>query len=278
MITAELLERLHRHYGITPGERLPGGVLVTECGWNGGGAGTRCDALYVGFTSTSGRLLVGHELKVSRSDWLHELDQPHKAGAWADQCHRWYVVAPDTQIVRPEELPHGWGLMVPGRARKRLEVKVKAETYADRVPSWLAVRSIIARQDSLRANAIWQAERQLRDEVERKAQQRALAIADRSDSPGKEARKKLATIEDALGFKIDEYATYRDGTISFDELREACRVVRAGRSLRDIGESLAGRYGPPTQHLRRVLDQVDKAVDDVRAAIDLVPVDAGDSA
>lgn len=77
MRTDGLLERLERHY-IKPGEPLAGGVFLPEVGINGGGS-SRCDAIYVGFTSTSGRMLVGHELKVSRADWRRELDQPGKA-------------------------------------------------------------------------------------------------------------------------------------------------------------------------------------------------------
>lgn len=144
---ADLLARLRRHY-LKPGP-FPGGVFVPECGQNGEGL-QRCDALYVGFTSSSGRILVGHEIKVSRADWRHELDQPDKADGWADQCHAWYVVAPSTAEVPPEELPHGWGLLVPNpRTSTRMDVKVRAAVHAERVPAWWAVRSIMARLDTL---------------------------------------------------------------------------------------------------------------------------------
>lgn len=87
--TRELLDRLQRHY-IKPGEPLPGGVFLPEVGWNGGtggrgtfGTGGTCDAIYIGFTTTSGRVLVGHELKVSRADWVKELNSPGNAFIWA---------------------------------------------------------------------------------------------------------------------------------------------------------------------------------------------------
>lgn len=154
----QLLERLRRHY-IAPGA-FPGGVFVCEIGLNGSGVGSggkvrRCDALHVGFTSTSGRILTGHELKVSRADWLHELGQPHKAEQWASQCHAWYVVAPNCEMVRPEELPHGWGLMVINpRTTTRLDTVVKATVDDTLVPSWWAVRSLLARLDTLTESAI----------------------------------------------------------------------------------------------------------------------------
>ncbi len=56
--------------------------------------------------------LIGHEVKVSRADWLHELKQPEKAEAWKRFCHEWYLVVSDAAIVREGELPDGWGLMV----------------------------------------------------------------------------------------------------------------------------------------------------------------------
>ena len=56
--------------------------------------------------------LIGHEVKVSRSDWLAELRDPEKAEAWKRYCHGWYLVVSDAAIVRDGELPDGWGLMV----------------------------------------------------------------------------------------------------------------------------------------------------------------------
>ncbi|MDR6691499.1 hypothetical protein J2X55_002422 [Microbacterium sp. 1154] len=56
--------------------------------------------------------LIGHELKVSRSDWLTEFRDPEKAEARKRYCHGWYLVASDAAIVRDGELPEGWGLMV----------------------------------------------------------------------------------------------------------------------------------------------------------------------
>ena len=57
-----------------------------------------------------GLLLHGHEVKVSRSDWLHELAQPDKAEAIKRFCDRWWLVVPDVRIVR-DDLPADWGLL-----------------------------------------------------------------------------------------------------------------------------------------------------------------------
>lgn len=55
--------------------------------------------------------LHGHEVKVSRSDWLHELKDPTKAEEFRRYMDRWWLVVPDQRIVR-DDLPDGWGLMV----------------------------------------------------------------------------------------------------------------------------------------------------------------------
>jgi hypothetical protein len=53
------------------------------------------------------------EVKVSRSDWAHELADPGKADAVGRYCdRRWLVVPyPADAIVRAGELPAGWGLL-----------------------------------------------------------------------------------------------------------------------------------------------------------------------
>ena len=63
----------------------------------------------------------GHEVKISRSDWLTELRDPTKAEAWARHCHHWWLVAP-REVVR-DDLPEGWGLLVPWRDSLRVVVQ-----------------------------------------------------------------------------------------------------------------------------------------------------------
>lgn len=64
----------------------------------------------------------GFEVKVSRSDWLTELADPEKAEAWAKHCHYFWLVASDRSIVR-DDLPAGWGLLVPHGVSLRVAVK-----------------------------------------------------------------------------------------------------------------------------------------------------------
>lgn len=72
--------------------------------------------------------IIGHEVKVSRSDWLTELKDLTKAERIKQYCDYWYLVVSDASIVKDGELPEGWGLMV--KAGKNLRAKVKAPKLA----------------------------------------------------------------------------------------------------------------------------------------------------
>ena len=55
--------------------------------------------------------LHGHEIKVSRSDWLRELKDPSKAAEFIPYMNYWWGSSSDPRIVRDGELPDDWGLM-----------------------------------------------------------------------------------------------------------------------------------------------------------------------
>lgn len=247
----DVLARLERHY-IKPGEGLPGGVFLPEVTHDRQG-GARCDALYVGFTTSRGRYLIGHEVKVARSDWLHELDQPEKADVWASQCHSWYVVAPSADIVRPDELPPGWGLLTcDGNTKTRLKIVRAARDYPERQPSWTAALSIISRQDTLRANAISavrakareDAYRDLETQVQARVEQRMRDVPDVT-----KLQERLAHYEMALGITVHEGPHYRlrDGQIPVEDLHLIGELLRRHRTVREALNDMFGRYS--THHL-----------------------------
>lgn len=71
----------------------------------------------------SSQAMHGHEVKVSRADWLTELREPEKADPVKRFCHHWWLVVPDATIVKPGELPEDWGLLVQTKAGLRAKVK-----------------------------------------------------------------------------------------------------------------------------------------------------------
>ena len=118
-----MLDLIHTRYSeVRPGNG-PRYVVAehvrNQCGfggfWAAGGyhALRTADAIVVDLWPSSGNLLHGFEVKVSRSDWLTELKDPEKAEAFKPYCDHWWLVVPDADIVR-DDLPDGWGLLAVG--------------------------------------------------------------------------------------------------------------------------------------------------------------------
>lgn len=104
----------------------PEWVLVTEVG-NAGSASSRyADAVAMNTWSSRGYELHGFEIKHSRSDWLTELKKPEKSEQVMKYCDRWWLVVSDPAIVVVDELPKGWGLLVPSQRKATMRVKVQA--------------------------------------------------------------------------------------------------------------------------------------------------------
>ncbi|WP_209999680.1 hypothetical protein [Mycolicibacterium frederiksbergense] len=273
MTAAALLGRLRRHY-IEPSRRLPGGIFVPEVGMNGGyGAGRRCDAVYVGFTTTSGRQLIGHEIKVSRSDWVAELGRKTgKADTWADQCHQWWLVVSDPSIVRDGELPEGWGLMSPGRSVTRMTIHRPAVPKVDHDPSWEVVRSVFARYDTLRAEALNAGDKAALAAATVKANAEAdAALARRiAELPDvSELQQRLALLKQVLGAPIDWNSADkppRSGAIGLQALGEIAALVSAHGSVARVAHRITVGYANPVAAASKAIADLSAALAGVQAA------------
>jgi hypothetical protein len=262
-LTRDLLARLRRHY-IKPGARPAGGIFVEECGRNGGvGSGSRCDAVYVGFTGASGRLLIGHEVKVSRSDWRRELDHAGKADAWADDCHEWWVVAPPG-VVPVDELPPGWGLMTPGKSTAaRLTVVVRAERLTQRVPSWETVRSVMARQDTLVGCQVDQLGRDLEQARRDLDRLKAAPLAELTHEQ-RAGLDALTRLEELLGMPVRPWASrFGELTASPEQAVAVLTAVRAGGEVAALSQRAAA-----IPQARALLDHMSATLNEYAAALD----------
>lgn len=100
------------------------------------------DAVAMNLWPSRGLLIEGFEIKVSRSDWRRELDNPAKSAAVQQYCDRWWVVAP-TGIIQLHEVPALWG--VKEVTEKGVVKTVKAAPDLDSViPKNSPVRSFVA--------------------------------------------------------------------------------------------------------------------------------------
>lgn len=140
---AEVLDVLAGRYAQRSGNG-PAWAFVPHvrngAGWGGptswGGLRT-CDALALSLYNSTGFALIGHEVKVNRSDWLRELKDPTKADAFRCYCERWWLVAPEG-VARQDELPEGWGLLTVKHGRARATVQAP-KLDAEPLPRGLVV-------------------------------------------------------------------------------------------------------------------------------------------
>jgi Arc/MetJ family transcription regulator len=178
--------------------------------------------------------VCGYEVKATRSDWLRELNSPSKNRAWQDQCHEWYIVAPK-DVVKLEELPTSWGLMVPVGADK-LRIASRSERPGrDTVDLDLlaavfraAGRELTTGRDRARLQIREQVREELVDE---------LAEAQREQATWKRQYEELAT---ALGSRWDSVEELKGRAIAIRDTKPE-DIARRVRSMRIELESTAKR-------------------------------------
>jgi hypothetical protein len=107
----DLTYALHQRYGIRYGNGQRYAVAAQVRSHAGFDARRTCDYVAMDLWPSKGLLLHGHEIKVSRSDWLRELKDPSKAAEFIPYMNCWWIVIADRRMVRAGELPDGWGLM-----------------------------------------------------------------------------------------------------------------------------------------------------------------------
>jgi len=111
MTEGDMIAALHARYGAAHGNgpryAVAGGVKSHA----GHSSPRTADFIAMDLWVSGGLEIHGHEVKVSRSDWLRELKEPEKAAEFIPYVNRWWLVVPDPVIVGLGELPDGWGLM-----------------------------------------------------------------------------------------------------------------------------------------------------------------------
>lgn len=116
----DLFEMLGRHYS-RPTKPSPGYYLGEV---QAPGSNRRADALWVPLTSFGRGSIIGHEIKVSRSDVIAELNDPTKADAWGKFCTEWWLVISDPKLIEGLQVPPKWGIMSPPSGRNRISMTI----------------------------------------------------------------------------------------------------------------------------------------------------------
>ncbi len=165
-------------------------------------AGRRLDV--VAFRLWGGRTghrIVGFETKISRGDWLRELADFRKSEEWMQVVDAFYVVTPP-KLVKPEELPAGWGLLELTGSKMMTKAHALHKEPSATLPRELTGRMLMRMQDRVRdaeRNAEWKARNQLREEIREQVVKDANRDADRLRVDLKELREWRDSVFAAFG-------------------------------------------------------------------------------
>lgn len=153
-----MLDALHQRYDVRS-QGLSSRYAVAEHVRNDAGFSATRTADFVAMDLWpgygKGLHLHGHEVKVSRSDWLTELKDPEKARAFIPHCNFWWLVVPDARIVK-DDLPDGWGLLVLNRNGLRAKVKAPYKTAEPMPRGFVAAMLRATQTTATRRSAPWQ--------------------------------------------------------------------------------------------------------------------------
>lgn len=229
---SDVVAMLQRHY--LPEGRPPGGILAVEIGAPDGTR--RADALWAPLTLSGGDL-VGHEIKVSRSDVLAELADPTKADPWMQYCSRWWLTVSDPALVDGLDIPEAWGIMAPPSGRRTRTMTVVRDAPRRKVgntgPAWRRLLAwqhhrTVERLARLEAEVSWR-QREV-DSLQEQARNQALAGEGRAHPEAVRVATILRRIERHSQRSIDGiYLSGRE--ITDDDIVTALLDLATTRSL-----------------------------------------------
>lgn len=168
----------------------------------------RCDAVALGMWQSTGRLIHGFEIKVSRADWLREVKDVSKADHFMAQCDRWWLVTGDHSIAKSEEIPDAWGWMTATRTGLRIQRPPKP-LHADaeqmkRLWAFALIRRAADRGD-INAPELQAILAKNRAEVDRRAEEHIKSVLAGSAPAFERLKKEVADFETASGMKLTDW-------------------------------------------------------------------------
>lgn len=217
--------------------------VANGTGWRGS---RYADAVGMSLFPSRGLELHGFEIKVSKSDYRREAQDPTKAEAVAAYCDRWWVVTPP-DLLDGENLPLNWGwLAYDGRAFYTKQKAEKLEAKAIDRPILAALlrrahESAEARAHSLVAEKTASAEAEIKRRVEEQLKYRSRDY--------EILRAAVDAFEKGAGIKITDWRG--------EDIGRAVAAVEATGIT-----STYARTGELSKRFRVIADQIDKAISD----------------
>lgn len=201
-----------------------------------------CDALAMGIWKSSGIYLHGFEIKVGRSDWLREIQDPAKAEAFAQHCHFWWIAAAPG-IVKLEELPAMWGLLE--AVGDGLKVRRPATKRDPERIGWSMLAALLRRSTEQSVDA-----EVLREQFDKGYESGKVAGGNDAQwlrRDFKELSERVEKFERESGVKIDRWERGDIGPA----VRLVVKVIQEQRTLAHSAKSIKGS----AESLARVADE-----------------------
>lgn len=224
-------------------------------GW--AGSGRTADAVAMSCYPSRGLEIHGFEIKVARSDWLRELQEPGKADPMWQNCDRWWIVAPPG-VVDPKELPAGWGLYQAGRGGLRAKVKAGLERRAkalDRGFVASLLRNAVLGYGPDRPEVLRGIHAAAREEARRGAarvKEYDLAAAERRV---RELEATVEAAEKASGLSINRWNAEKVGAAVALVAKNGSRDLAADlEGLATHAERVGGNARKGAEEIRRILE------------------------
>lgn len=263
LTASDVCDALHSRYN-KPSQGREGEqyVCIEEARAGAGFKGNdgRCDFLAINTWQSRGMELIGHEVKVSMSDWKAELSKPKKAERFARFCRRWYVVVPNELAAKiKHEVPPLWGLLSVSPKGNVREVIAAPARKPEDVPAWWWV-GWLAQIDR-------QHKRGMAQTIQRRMSEERIALREKVEADVEyrrrhaiEATEKLRenaqALRNATGIDLQHIWQF-----DFDKLRTAWALVRSGYDTENL-----------TRMLRKAADSLDALQADLSE-----PDDSGES-
>jgi len=210
------------------------------------------DALAVSCWPSRGLFASGVEVKVSRSDWKHELLQPAKSDEVQRFCKFWWI-ATSPGIVLHEELPPAWGLVETDG--KTCSVIRAAPELEHREPTWLFLASVLRNASKTNEGALARA----RADGYKSGSEKADAIIAEHQTEFRELRRMemLKARAQELEAQIESFRELTGIQVGGWHDRDAAKAIKAAKLLQDADLE---RLSKELQHNLAALTAASEAV------------------
>jgi hypothetical protein len=177
-------------------------AFLTNVGNSTGFATRWADGVSVSLWPSSGFLVQGFEIKVSRSDFLLELKHPEKSQDIMQYCDRWWLVAPKG-VAAKEEVPKNWGFLEIRGSGKIFTVKPAPDLESKQMSMNFLASLLRRATESVTPNEFLDEEKKIMKGIIKIDFEEKMA---RYEENIENLKKDIETFETHSGVKIREYS------------------------------------------------------------------------